>query len=497
MQSTPTIIIAPPPTPNGDLHVGHLSGPYLGADVLRRYCTLREHDVISALSVDTNQTYVVTTAERLGKDPTTLVHESHKDIITTLNGARIMFDTLGIPTACYNNYVSDWFRRLFDSGALSRGRRTIPFDTVRNRFMFESYASGSCPVCLTDTRGNICEACGHPNDPRDLLGLYPTGGSPNDSIELRDIDEYYLDLESLRTSLAVHLHAAIPEKRPSLARLLEEILSHSLPCFPVTFPSTWGIPAPFPDSDGMVLNVWAEMVPGHYYWINEACKKRNYPSPIGRSTPYRYVQYFGFDNSFFYAIAHLGLALSATNAGIDALLPNAFVTNEFYLLENYKFSTSEGHLLWGRDLLKDLSADEVRFFLAWSNPEYSQANFTRADLDEVVTDKFRKPLARIIQALGDMPFGTEVHANPYSSALIARFEAAYEVQRPSLRQAAQTVANGLNLLVSLFARGEARPVLRNTARALACGMAPLTPEAALRVLRASNELGPLKWPSHS
>ena len=495
MQSIPTIVVAPPPTPNGDLHVGHLSGPYLGADVLRRYCILRKDAVISALSVDTNQTYVVTTAERLGKDPESLVRESHEKITATLTAARIEFDTVGMPDTPYGNYVSAWFRRLFESGALSYRRRAIPFDTIRNRFMFESYASGCCPVCITDTRGNICEACGHPNEARNLMLLHPTGGTPEDPVELREIGEYCLDMESLRAPLAAHLQSEIPEKRPGLARLIDEIFSAPLLSFPITFPSEWGIPAPFPESKGMVLNVWAEMVPGHYYWIDEACRKKGLSPLIASAAPVRYVQYLGFDNSFFYTIAHLALALSAVEAGIEAILPNAFITNEFYLLENYKFSTSEGHLLWGRDLLEEMTADDVRFFLAWSNPEYSQANFTHSDMENIVETKFRKPMNYLVPALDDLPSGDEVEMNPYGSAILERFESAYSIRRQSLRQAAQTVANGLNLLVTLFARNATAGVLRSTARAVACGMAPIAPEAAVRLWRASKASGPIRWPT--
>lgn len=99
-------IVAPPPTPNGDLHVGHIAGPYFGADVLRRYLKLRGHTAVCALSVDLNQSYVVTTAERLKTDPVTLARQSHSDIAETLGMSGIEFDVVGMPDAEYGAYVS-------------------------------------------------------------------------------------------------------------------------------------------------------------------------------------------------------------------------------------------------------------------------------------------------------------------------------------------------------------------------------------------------------
>lgn len=488
-----TIIVAPPPTPNGDLHVGHLSGPYLGADVLQRYIELRNGKKVTALGVDLHQSYVVTMAERLGEDPLALARRSHQEISSTLASAAINFDIVGMPDGTYSRYVADWFRRLFSANVFRFRHRDLPFDVLRRRFLFESYASGYCPICISATKANICEACGHPNEAQELLSLSPTGGTDDDPIEMRRAAEYYIDLEEYRGPLAEYLRDNIPEMRPALSRLVSELFSKRLPIFPITFPSSWGIPAPFPDAEGLVLNVWAEMVPGHYHWIDRARVAGNI-MPSRNSE--RYVQYLGFDNSFFYVFAHLGLALAARQAGIEALLPSAFVTNEFYLLENFKFSTSQGHLIWGRDLLSELPADEVRFYLAWSNPEYNQANFSRIDLDRVLNRKFRRPLERIIDGLLSLA-GEEAAQSDHQLTMLARFEAAYDIRRPSLRIAALTVSSGFELLETLLKRRANPPILRGIAQALSCGLAPIACGAATRIWDASRAKGPLRWPSEA
>jgi methionyl-tRNA synthetase len=137
----------------------------------------------------------------------------------------------------------------------------IPYDVRRGRFLFESYASGRCPACLYDTRGNICEACGHANDPGQLFDMYPTGGQRGGPIEMRSQLQLVLDIERWRDPLARSLSQMCPPLRPNLARLVREMLSGVLPILPIAFPSTWEIQASFPNCEGLVLNVWAEMVP--------------------------------------------------------------------------------------------------------------------------------------------------------------------------------------------------------------------------------------------
>jgi methionyl-tRNA synthetase len=329
-----------------------------------------------------------------------------------------------------------------------------------------------------------------------LFELHPTGGAPGDAIVPREIVEYVLDLEDWREPLLHHLKVVVPELRPAVRRLVDETFARPLPAFPVTFPSTWGIPAPFPHSDGLILNVWAEMVPGHYHWLNEASRRRGCRSIVGAddAEESRYCQFLGFDNSFFYVVAHLALALAARKHGIEALIPDMFVTNEFLQLENYKFSTSQGHLIWGRDLLADEDWEDVRFYLAWVNPEYNQSNFTKGDLREIASARLRRPLETFFEALSKLPPGP---ARPMPSlagcALRKRFEAAYEPGSPSLRIAAQTISHGLSLATRLITSGAAPDEVRAFAQALAAGTAPIAPTIAETIWARAGGVGPVTW----
>jgi methionyl-tRNA synthetase len=478
-----TAIISPPPTPNGDLHLGHLAGPYLSADVLQRYQRLRGRKCVSAISVDLNQSYVVTTAERLTLEPTELAQCQFHNIHATLAAAEICFDVVGMPDANYTAYIQDWFRRLYAGGELEKVETTVPYDASRDQFLFEAYASGWCPTCLAAAKGNICEACGHPNEPARLFNLHATGGRRSESLEMRRQSGLVLNLECWRDQLTRHLLGALPELRPNLRRLIEELLSGTLPAFPITFPSTWGIPAPFPNCRDLVLNVWAEMVPGHYYWLERAHAAKGGVSPlIGGGTPVDYVQCLGFDNSFFYACAHLALAFAAQELGIEALIPRAIVTNEFYQLDSFKFSTSQGHAIWGRDFLQEVPVDEARFYFAWSNPETQQSNF----------------LARTSKLSS-----TKSSARPYCTSSIAytachgRYRRTSRIrwQLPSSIALQLSTSLTIRACASLHRRWRAVSLWRSTAQKtihvpkdLACSLPP-----SRRALRLSFRVPRLRW----
>jgi methionyl-tRNA synthetase len=493
-----TAIIAPPPTPNGDLHLGHLAGPYLCADVLLRYLKLIGHRCIGAISVDLNQSYVVTTAERLKIDPAVLADRQFHNIQATLAAANIRFDVVGMPDADYTAYVEGWCKQLYAAGMFETNETTVPYDPVRRRYLFEGYASGCCPTCLASSKGNICEACGHPNEAARLFNLYPTGGQPGEPVEMRRQSGLVLNLERWRKPLARHLLKSLPQLRPSLRRLIDKLLAGPLPAFPITFPSKYGIPAPFPNCEGQVLNVWAEMVPGHYWWLERAHAASGGVSPlIGGPAPVAYLQCLGFDNSFFYACAHLALAFAAQEAGAPALIPQVIVTNEFYQLDGYKFSSSQGHAIWGRDFLKDIPVDEARFYFAWSNPEIQVSNFSRAEFELIALKEFRKPLSELYERLACMsqPLPPQAYdEDPMATALLERFATAYDPAGPSLRLAAHTLASALDAAVERARVDRDHAGLASFIAALAAGASPLVPGTAACLWLLIGNTGPPCWP---
>lgn len=449
------VVVAPPPTPNGDLHVGHLAGPYLAADAFARFERLRGRRVVTALSADENQSYVVTTAERLGVAPRDLARDSHADLQRTLEQADMSFDIVGRPDATYDSFVRGWLNELVEAGAFVEKEVDAIIDPRTGRQLVESYVGGRCPVCFLDTRGNVCETCGHPSDPTRLIR--PTVvGAGGAAIEPKRITAMVLPLERYRARL--ERHYAAQRTRPELRVLLDTLLERPLPDFPITYRSDWGLPVDRPGWESSVYNVWAEMYPGHLHWTQMGHASAQ-PDAAGTALwesadGVRYVQFIGFDNSWFYAVAHVAIALAAHDASVPVAPLPQIVTNQFYLLENFKFSTSLGHVIWGRDLLAAWEPDPVRLYLCLSNPETQESNFTVSDMEHMLDERLVRPFERAAAAWNRLLSTDRVDTalngtwEAWQRDFRRRFELSYEADTFSLRRAAATLMTYLDFVAS-------------------------------------------------
>ncbi|GAA0590740.1 class I tRNA ligase family protein [Kutzneria viridogrisea] len=456
------LVTATPPTTNGDLHVGHLSGPYLGADVFCRAQRLLGNQARYVSGGDDHQTYVVTTAQAVEQAPEVLAARCTEQIRETLRLAEIELDAFTSPDRAYLRHVRGFFTELYQRGKLVRRTWRFPYCQRTGRYLLEAFVTGYCPECFAATCGAICETCGHPNDVDSLLYGQSTGVRAAAEVEQREVPILVLPLEDYREQFVRFYAEHRDTMRPRVLGFVREMLSRPLPDFPVTYPADWGVSVPLAGFGGQVFNVWAEMLPGLTHMAGIA------GADWQAGSGYELVQFLGYDNTFYFSLAHLGLALA--HGGL--LTPTAIITNEFYHLDGSKFSTSRRHLIWARDLLVKHGADSARFYLALHNPEQQTANFTEAEFVKAVDAGLREPLARVEAALaGHHPVdGPE-------PALLRRYRhrmrRAYALETFSLRQAAQSTAN---LLALLAARASTDPDLAwHGLRAIAVLAGPLLP----------------------
>lgn len=495
-------VVAPPPTPNGDLHVGHISGPYLAADVMSRYYRLRNESVTFAISVDSYQSYVETKARQLQCEPHDLIQRNHDCITQTLRTAQISSDIVGLPDKRYRDFILDFFRRLYDRGVLVKVERQYGYSQDCDEYLVEGYVKGLCPTCFARSRANLCEQCGHPNDPVQLTRPQALADSqPRDAYPLRTLWTLELELEQYRDRIWSYLRG-LPELRPTLSRLINELFATKLANFPITHPLSWGIQAPFEGLSGMVLNAWAEIYPGHLYWLAQADGSGD--APLTDRFPQHYTQFMGFDNVYFYAIAHVGLAFAARDAGIEAPLPSAIIPNEFYLYQHEKFSTGRNHLIWARDLFGYYPSDHIRFFLCWSNPERQSANFETADFERITREKLLLPLQSILGSARELansraPLAPNRQMQPLYAGLRQRFEQACEARSPSLRLATQTLLNVMALLQETRAQLTAEPREQHAGHYhtllthLALFAAPIMPDLSQQLWKLLGFAGNPQW----
>src|SRR5256885_3724883 len=258
------IVVAATPTSNGDLHLGHMAGPYLAGDVYARYLRATGRSVIYTTCTDDSQTYVVSTAHRLGTTPARLCADSTASIQRSLAAMGISMAGLPPIDDRYRSAVLDFVTRLYAAGRFRPKTVRLPVATNSGAYLFDGLISGTCPVCLAASSGGGCEACGHPNNSDELLEPHSTV-DPTDPVTYRERTILVLPIEAYRDRLTTYYAAQLGRWRPHAMQLVHELLARRLPDIPVTIPGTWGIPAPFEETPGQVLYPWIEAMPAVMY----------------------------------------------------------------------------------------------------------------------------------------------------------------------------------------------------------------------------------------
>jgi methionyl-tRNA synthetase len=433
------LVTASPPTPNGDLHVGHLSGPFLAADVFNRFQRMRGRRSHFVTGSDDYQTYVLTAARRQGRDPQELAGSCADQIEATLAAAEIEVDRFvrAVGNRSYAELVCRLFRGLAERKLIVAKRCPALWCGSCERLLLEGFVRGWCPSCGQEAPGHLCEMCGRFNDPIALI--QPTCTFCGCEPQTAEREGLFFPLEPHRRRLEDHW-AERTSWRPHLKALCEAILAGPLPDYPVSYPGRWGIPVPLAGFEGQVVNVWLEIYPGHVHaarTIPELCDGAR----LGSVT---LVQFLGHDNSFFNAVLHSAAALAL---GGDWPLPQHLIANEFYFLEGEKFSTSRNHTFGGREALDLVGPDCLRYHLARTNPERWQADFSLAELRETERNELGGLWSRAIEDLFRLAGGIPPSEGPaedlWARALIdwtaADLERSYGTEEFSLRRASITL----------------------------------------------------------
>lgn len=508
---TRTLVTAAPPTPNGDLHVGHLAGPYLGADVHARYLRLRGVDARFVCGSDDNSPWVVAKAAELGTTPEETARRFTGSAVDTLERAGV--ELAAFPAARdsldHREAVQEVFKALYERGELVEREVPTPFCPRCEEILVEHRVRGRCGRCDQPVTGNTCEECGWVNHGEEPRGAECTAcGTPAEHRPHR------------RLLFPVARHAGRlrewyrrVEASTHLRSFCEEVLAEGPPELPVTQPGDWGIEVPVPGWEGERIYVWFEIAPRYLAYARHLSRNdgegpewsRWWNEPAARA-----VQFFGFDNSFYYGVSIPAVLLAFDP---DIRLPDALVTNEFYRLDGQKFSTSRDHRILGRDLLAQVPVDAVRYHLAATGPEREQTNFTVEELRETcrrdLVDGLETWLGELAERVGERAGGLAPATGdwtPEHRRFLARLEglwrdagASYDARGFSPQRAVRTLAEIVRE-ARRFGRGEVhwdraasvRGEERRTALALellaakvfALTAAPILPGAACRIWRA-------------
>lgn len=514
----PIFAFSTPPTPNGDLHIGHLSGPYLGTDVFVRFQRMNGARVWHLAATDDFQSYVAECARREGRTPPEVARHYAAEIAETLRLMDIEPDQVTHTSADerYPEALKAFFTRLVDSGRVTRQSGPALFDGGTGQYMYEPYVHGGCPTCGSSTGGNICEECGEPNFCHDLTDPQPTTGSATP--RAGTITRYTLPLHELRGDVLAHHHIGRAPVR--LRELANRVFSRERLDVALTHPSSWGVRPDQQDVPGQVIWVWIELAFGFIYGIESL--GRTLGEDWRADAPaddWKIVHFLGYDNTFYHSL--LGPALYKI-ANPEWTPDVDYNVNEFYLLDGDKFSTSRRHAIWGKEILGPDTVDGIRFYLALTRPETHRTNFTMTEYEKVVSETLTGTWERWLNDLGarlERHYGGEVPDagiwTPEHTAFLARLDnrlaqmtGALGQDGYSLNLAARTLT-GIVEDAQRFAglegavfgmppwKDEARTAIAlelAAAKLLAYCAAPVMPRFAAKLAAALGIDPPAQWP---
>lgn len=438
------IIVETPPTPNGDLHVGHLAGPFMAADFHARYLRSQGRKVVFTTGTDDSQTYVMATARRQQITPEQLAANSRAAISRTLELAGISIDAYAPYDHEYRSSVLEFLTRLYDNDKLEKRTVRFPYAPKTGEFLLEGLVAGYCPVCVAESRGGVCEMCGHPNNFDELINPWSTM-DPAAEVVLREAEVLVLPMERYRKELTAFYAARGTHLRPRTAQFLREALARPLPDFPITYPIGYGIGSPFPGTEDQTINAWVEGIPAVMYCTARGADGNNLWLA---GNDVEIIYFIGSDIVYFWGLTHLALLMA--HEGRYAL-PDMIISNEFYELDNEKFSTTRGHVVYLGELLAEFPRDVIRFHLALTGPEHQRTNFSRDALAKIAHARLTGPWNRIADALnkagagrGELPVSAAARIR--AAAVLDRFASLYELMSYSPSGAADLLVAQLDRL---------------------------------------------------
>lgn len=379
-----TTVTAALPYANGGVHIGHLAGVYVPADIYVRYLRLKKQDVVFIGGSDEHGVPITIRAKKEGITPQDVCDRYHKIIKDSFQEFGISFDIYSRTTSkVHSKLASDFFRKLYDDGKLIEKETEQLYDPEAKQFLADRYVMGTCPHCGNpNAYGDQCEKCGSDLSPMELINPHSTisGAKP----ELRKTKNWYLPLNNYQDWLKQWILHGHKEWRPNVYGQCKSWLDMDLQPRAMTRDLDWGIPVPVEGAEGKVLYVWFDAPIGYISNTKELCDAE--PERWGswekwwKDPETRIIHFIGKDNIVFHCLI-FPVMLKAHGGYI---LPDNVPANEFLNLENDKISTSRNWAVWLDEYLKDFPGkqDVLRYVLTANAPETKDNNFTWKDFQE-------------------------------------------------------------------------------------------------------------------
>ena len=374
-----TLVTSALPYANGPVHIGHLAGVYVPADIYVRYLRLKGEDVLFIGGSDEHGVPVTIRAKKEGCTPQDVVDRYHRIIKDSFEQFGISFDIYSRTTSkVHHQLASDFFRKLYDEGKFEEIESEQYYDEEAKQFLTDRNIIGECPKCHAEAYGDQCEHCGSTLSPDELI--HPKNALTGNPLVKRKTTHWYLPLNDYQPWLEKWILEEHQEWRPNVYGQCKSWLDGGLKPRAVTRDLDWGIPVPVEGAEGKVLYVWFDAPIGYISNTKELCDM--HPEKGGWKTWWqdedtRLIHFIGKDNIVFHCIVFP----SMLKAHGDYVLPDNVPSNEFLNLEGDKISTSRNWAVWLNEYLVDMPGkqDVLRYVLTANAPETKDNDFTWSD----------------------------------------------------------------------------------------------------------------------
>jgi methionyl-tRNA synthetase len=367
------------PYTNGPVHIGHLAGVYVPADVYVRYLRARGRDVAFICGSDEHGVPITIKAKKEGITPQQVVDKYNKIIKDSFAAFGISFDNYSRTSAAvHHRTASDFFRRLYEEGKFIEETSSQYYDEAAQQFLADRYITGTCPKCGAEgAYGDQCEKCGSTLSPQELID--PKSALSGNTPVLKETTHWYLPLEQYEQWLREWiLEGHKGDWKPNVLGQVKSWLDDGLRPRAVTRDLDWGIPVPVEGAEGKVLYVWFDAPIGYISSTKEWAEREGKDwEPYWKSDDTKLVHFIGKDNIVFHCI----IFPSMLRAHGGYILPENVPANEFLNLEGNKLSTSKNWAVWLNEYLEEFPGkqDVLRYALIATAPETKDNDFTWKD----------------------------------------------------------------------------------------------------------------------
>lgn len=378
------------------------SVPHLGtfihlvsADVYARYLKLKGEDVISVSGSDEHGTPIEVEAIKKGVDPKALCDKNHEIILGLLKKYRVeLTNYTRTESPVHKEFVRDFYKKLYERGYVYPKSVDLLYCEKCERFLPDRFVVGTCPYCgYEQARGDQCENCGRLLEPTQLVD--PRCAICGSRPKVRATKHWYFDLPRLNQEIKKYIlsNNQLPENARNMSlRIIEE----GLKARALTRDNKWGIPSPFPGSEGKTVYVWMEAVLGYLSAVLEWARRVGDESVFDkfwRDPETRSVYFIGKDNVPFHTIIFPALLIAS---GEGYVLPWQVSSTEYIMMDGMPFSKSKGIGVWMDEALSVADGDVWRFVIMYLRPEAKDANFTWREFERIVNKELNDNLGNFI-----------------------------------------------------------------------------------------------------